>query len=187
MPNLYFKSLSGDIITISFEEFNNLPTKKQKWEKILNIISTNMDCSESQIVIIEDIENKENATEGDELEKALNIPSIIEESQHFFLVREKDYYNHICVSVFHNFDNDNESYIEIYNTNNPYDSKKKIIISLNNDSNMYYILLEELNKLGSFVWYDRLLIADRIMKQFEKSYEDEYYSEYLNYTEEINE
>lgn len=165
--HLYFKSLSGDIITISLCELDSLQNRQQKWEKIRYIIANHMECSDSQIVIIEDIEEKDDNQEEDleEEQKILNIPPIVPESHYNFIVREKDYYNHIYVSVYYDFKDNNDQilHIEIYKTHKPED-KKTIKFDLENESNMFNILLKELT---SFAWYDKIQIANRIMRQWE--------------------
>lgn len=187
--HLYFKSLAGDIIPISLSELDSLPNLQKKWEKIRYIIANHMECSDSQIVVLEDEEQKdiEYLIEYlEDLEKILNIPPIVPESKYNFIVREKDYYNHIYVSVYYDYrDNDDKIlHIEIYKTYKPED-KQTIKFDLENESNMFYILLKELN----FAWYDKIQIADRIMKQWEniiKNSNDEYYDEYEYWYNEYN-
>lgn len=192
--HLYFKSLAGHIIPICLSELDSLPNLQKKWEKIRYIIANHMECSESQIVVLEendvdDVDQKhidqkhlkddEDFEDFEEIEKILNIPPIIPESNYNFIVREKDHYNHIYVSVYYDYrDNDDKIlHIEIYKTYKPED-KQIIKFDLENESHMFYILLKELT---NFSWYDKIQIADRIMRQWEniiKNSNDEYYDEY---------
>jgi len=164
MSEVYFKSLSGDIISISFDEFDMFKNILQKWNKIQCILSEHMKCFDHQIVIIEDNIHNINIEEEyeDEYIKILEIPAIISNAQYNFFAREKDYYNKIHVHVKYNYDSDDSDenlYISIVDETD----EQTIILDLKKDD-IYYILLKELNK---FLWHDKIVIADRIMRQWD--------------------
>lgn len=170
MSEVYFKSLSGDIITISFDEFDMFKNILQKWNKIQSILSEHMKCFDHQIVIIEDIHNIHNIHKEytddeceDEYIKILEIPAIVSNAQYNFFVREKDFHNKIYVCVTYNHDSyDSDENLHIY-INIDETDVQTIILDVKKD-NIYYILLKELNK---FLWHDKIVIADRIMRQWD--------------------
>jgi len=91
MSEVYFKSLSGDIISISFDEFDMFKNILQKWNKIQCILSEHMKCFDHQIVIIEDNIHNINIEEEyeDEYIKILEIPAIISNAQYNFFCKRK--------------------------------------------------------------------------------------------------
>lgn len=172
MTSIYFKNLSGDIITIpmSIIDVDIKENKLFKWNHIRHILAESMDCNDSQIIIISD--------QDDDNKEIINTPDIIPEFKYNFFIRDKDYFNHIYISLRRdNIDNEENLTIIIYETESLKEIRITFILNEYNKNNMYDIILKELN----IPWYDKIEIADRIMRQWENSYNDEYYSEYEYY------
>lgn len=183
MASIYFKNLSGDIITIPMSNIIDIDIQENKklyqWNHIRHILAESMNCNDSQIIIISD---KDYGYDNKDDSNIIKTPDIIPEFKYNFFIRDKDYFNHIYISLRRDIDGDKEHLtITIYETQ----SSKEIInitFILNEyvKNNIYNILLKELN----VPWYDKIEIADRIMRQLENSYNDyndEYYNEYEYY------
>jgi hypothetical protein len=202
--SIFLKSLSGNITTLSlnslkseenedFKEFKESDSLSNIWYKIRNIISEENDCDYSQVIFIEENEEKIN-----------EIPDITNQKIINFFIREKDYLiKNFSVSLkffdvsycYDCYDEDsrgkdiyNKYIIQIYERNECFQTfyvyhneslnkfyHQDTIISSGIDSNISIKFGEEgetsiypiLCKNIYVPWYDKSEIIDRIMTQFD--------------------
>jgi hypothetical protein len=180
--NIFFKSLAGDIFTISIPNSNtqfhsSFEKSIERWNNIRKLLSEQIECDLSQIVILD--ENQD-------------IPEIIPDQVYPFFIREKNYVRdnlHVSLKaletyecgddLFHKYtvqlydknELDQEFYFYYDKPSNKFYHKDSIISSgidrtislrlLASDSSLYDILYKNL----SIPWYDKDEIIHRINTQ----------------------
>ena len=93
--SLYFKSLSGDIITISLSSISSIDLWND-WNRITSIIASENNCDDCQVVIFE---NKDDENKDEESDNHLP-PLLVPERQYNFLIRDfKDFQDYFRINV----------------------------------------------------------------------------------------
>lgn len=178
---MYFKSLSGDITSISIssliypeDDYFSL-TKAQicnTWNRIISIIASENNCEDCQVVIFDDESYDE---------KSLEPPLLAPEKQYNFLIRDLKYFqDYFSVNIIYGIDEDVSRFlIEIYTEQEDFRGIYQFYVyeEERSEGNTYFLekgkdetfsMYEILcNKDLPVPWYDRQHMIDRIMERYD--------------------
>jgi hypothetical protein len=124
--SVHFKSLSGDIISISLSLYSDegFLNKWDTWNRIISIIACETGCTDTQVVILEDEPN-------DEKESCQNPPELIIDRQYNFFIRDLEDNLSVHINSYHEEIKDVENELITYN-------KFSISIIYNCDSDIIF-------------------------------------------------
>jgi hypothetical protein len=198
---VHFKSLSGEIISVSL---SSIPYASEEdiWNSIISIIANEIGCNKSQVVIMEEIEEKE-------------PPQLIVDKQYNFFIRDRndnrfsvnitsywgnlldkdeeeeygDIYNKFSIKIYDNLDVQNVQNIDIFEKKsyNDFYFSGEDILCVKDDpdrpekiTNIKIINNQEFFSMYSILcsldlnvpWYDKFNIIERIMILYNQIVED---------------